>query len=324
LSENFDGVAPGALPAGWTAAHGAGANTVPWRTSNSFATALCGTSNQAFHPNANDGPTAGGDQARWERLLSPVVTVPANAQYLTVEFDVCYDTENDPVLPVLGYDGLFLRINDQTVGRTSRSVLAEAFAQEFTTDGFQHYPKHFPRNGDSFYFEDMSAWSGFSNGIQHVRMRLPGTAGSRLQLRFEYAQDQFGICSDLRPGHACGVTIDNVLIRSVVSVAPASVDLQVRQSLSRDLGTNEVVASLTVTNAGTGTATNVQLNSVLLNSTPTTTTLPSLGSIAPGGVATMSARFPGAGFTAGSPAVFRVAGSYTGGNFSASSRVTIP
>ena len=86
--------------------------------------------------NANDGP-AGGDQARWERLFSPLVTVPNNAQYLTVEFDVCYDTENDPVLPVLGYDGFFLRITDQTVGRTLRSVLAEAFEQEFTTDGFQ-------------------------------------------------------------------------------------------------------------------------------------------------------------------------------------------
>jgi hypothetical protein len=283
------------LPTGWTAAHGAGLNTVPWRTSNSFATALCGTSNQAFHANANDGP-AGGDQARWERLFSPVITVPGNAQYITVDFDVCYDTENDPVLPVLGYDGFFLRINDQTVGRTSRSVLAEAFAQEFTTDGFQHYPKHFPRNDDFNYFEDMSAWSGFSNGIQHVRMRLPGTAGSRIQLRFEFAQDQVAICSDVRPGHACGVTVDNVLIRSVVSVAPVSVDLQVRQSLSRDPGTNEVVASLMVTNAGTGIATNVQLTSVLLNSTPTTTTLPNLGSIAPGGSATTSVRFPGAGF----------------------------
>src|SRR4030095_92131 len=39
LSQNFDGVAPGTLPAGWTAAHGAGSITVPWTTSNTF----CGT-----------------------------------------------------------------------------------------------------------------------------------------------------------------------------------------------------------------------------------------------------------------------------------------
>src|SRR5262249_45244749 len=30
LSENFDGVSPGTLPAGWSAVHAAGANTVPW------------------------------------------------------------------------------------------------------------------------------------------------------------------------------------------------------------------------------------------------------------------------------------------------------
>jgi hypothetical protein len=155
-------------------------------------------------------------------------------------------------------------------------------------------------------------------------MRLPGTEGSRIQLRFEYTQDQVATCADVRPGHACGVTIDNVVVRSVVSVAPIAVDLQVRPSLSRDPATNEVVANLTVTNNGTGTATNVQLNSVLLNSTPTSTTLPNLGSIAPGGTANTTVRFPGGGFTAGNPAVLRVTGSYTGGNFSASSRATIP
>jgi hypothetical protein len=322
LSENFDGVGPGALPAGWSAAHGAGANTVPWTTSNSFAAALCGTSNKAFHQNANDVPS--GNQARWERLFSPIVTVPSSAQYVTVEFDVCYDTENDPVLPGLGYDGFFLRITDQTAGRTLRSVLAEAFEQEFTTDGFQHYPRHLPRSGNPNYFEDMSAWSGFSNGSQHVRMRMPGMAGSRMQLRFEFTQDEIGICSDVRPGHACGVSVDNVLIRSVISVAPLSVNLVVQSSLSRDSGTNEVVASFTVTNTGGGTATNVQLTSALLNSTPTSTTLPNLGSIVPGGSANTSARFPGAGFTPGNPAVLRVTGSYTGDNFASGSRVTIP
>src|SRR5207244_12423683 len=188
---------------------------VPWRTNNGF----CGTSNKAFHVNANDGP-ANGDQARWERLFSPSFVVPGNAGYVTVDFDVCYDTEDDPTLKGLGYDGFFLRVTDLTPGRTVRSVLAEAFEQEFTTDGFKHYPKHFPRNGDPNYFEDMSAWSGFSNGVQHVRMKLPGMAGSRAQLRFEFAQDATATCADVRPGHTCGVSIDNVVVRSVVSIAP--------------------------------------------------------------------------------------------------------
>jgi hypothetical protein len=213
LSEDFNGVLPGGLPVGWTAAHGGGVNVVRWTTNNSF----CGTtSNAAFHINANDGPVHG-DNARWERLFSPIVQVPATAEYVTVEFDVCYNTEDDPVLKVLAYDGLFLRVTDQTPGRTLRSVLAEAFAQEFTTGALQHYPKHFPRNDDSNYFDDMSVWAGFSGGFQHVRMKLPGTAGSRIQLRFEYAQDQFGTCADLRPGSACGVMVDNVLIKSITS-----------------------------------------------------------------------------------------------------------
>src|SRR5262249_24397747 len=150
---NFDGVSPGTLPTGWTAAHGAGVNTVPWTTSNSFATSLCGSSNKAFHANANDGPT-GGDQARWERLFSPLFNVPLSAQYVTLDFDVCFDTEDDPNFRILAYDGFFLRVTDQTPGRTLRSVLAEAFEEEFTTDSLQHYSKHFPRNGDPNYFED--------------------------------------------------------------------------------------------------------------------------------------------------------------------------
>ena len=38
-------------------------------------------------------------------------------KHVTVDFDVCYDTEDDPVLPVLAYDGFFLRITDVTPGR---------------------------------------------------------------------------------------------------------------------------------------------------------------------------------------------------------------
>jgi len=223
LSENFDAVAPGVLPAGWTAAHGAGDNVVPWTTTRSFAPSRCGNSNKAFHVDAIDGPT-GGSPSRWERLFSPTFAVPANAQTVAVDFDVCYDTEDDPVLPGTAYDGVFLRVTDLTPGRTVRSVLAEAFERRFTTGSFEHYPKHLPRNSDPNYFEDMSAWAGFSSGQQHVHLEFPGMAGSRAQLRFEYTQDQFGTCADVRPGHTCGVTVDNVVVRSVVNEAPHNQD----------------------------------------------------------------------------------------------------
>ena len=40
-------------------------------------------------------------------------------------------------------------------------------------------------------------------------------AGTATQLRFEFAQDGGGICSDVRPGHVCGVAIDNIVVNSV-------------------------------------------------------------------------------------------------------------
>ncbi|HXU81257.1 MAG TPA: exo-alpha-sialidase [Polyangia bacterium] len=205
LAESFDGVAAGALPAGWRAAHGAGDNEVPWTTSATF----CGGSNAAFHANGDDGATPT-DQARWERLLGPVVNVPADADWVTLDFDVCTDTEDEPALNVQAYDGVFLRLADLTAGAPPRSVLAEAFAQDFTTGGKAGYPKHLPRGDNPAYFEDMSVWAGDSHGPQHVSMRLPGVAGTTVQLRFEYTQDSFATCAFVRPGHACGVSIDNV------------------------------------------------------------------------------------------------------------------
>jgi hypothetical protein len=95
----------------------------------------------------------------------------------------------------------------------------EAFADEFTTGSFFHFPKHLPRGGAP-YFEDMSVWAGESKGFKRVHLRLPGMAGTTAQLRFEYTQDAIGICSDVRPGHTCGVAVDNVVVRSVKSRVP--------------------------------------------------------------------------------------------------------
>jgi hypothetical protein len=222
FAESFDGVAAGALPAGWTAAHGGGRNVVPWTTSSSF----CGSkSNGAFHVNAEDGGVtttgAPGNPTRFERLLSPMINVPADAGDVTLEFDVCYDTEDDPSYNVLAYDGLLLRLFDNTPGRQARSVLLDAFASKFTTGDAQGYPKHFPRSQSSAYFQDMSAWAGDSGGMKHVKLRLPGMAGSTVQLRWEFTQDGGGTCSDVRPGHSCGVFVDNIVMKSE-KIAPPS------------------------------------------------------------------------------------------------------
>lgn len=211
LAEDFDKAAAGALPTGWSSQHGGGVNTVSWLTKTGF----CGNkSAAAFHESAIDGPK-GGDPTRWERLWSPSITIPASSDYVEVDFDVCYNTEDDPSFGILAYDGLFLRIIDQTKGRTSRTVLVESFADEFTTGSLSHYPKHLPR-GSGAYFSDMSAWAGDSRGPQHVHLRLPGMAGSTVQLRFEYTQDSLSTCADTAHAGECGVSVDNLVVKNVV------------------------------------------------------------------------------------------------------------
>jgi hypothetical protein len=216
LTENFDAAAAGGLPAGWTSSHGGGANVVPWVTNNTF----CGASNNAaFHQNANDNGT--GNPTRWERLFSAPFAVPADSSYVTVEFDVCTDTEFDPNFNVTAYDGLSLRVADLTPGHTVRSVLAEAYADEFTTGAIKHFPKHLPRNNNPAYFQDMSVWAGQSAGSQHVTLRLPGMASTTSQLRFEFTQDGSATCLDVGGGPVCGVSVDNVVIKSVkLTAAP--------------------------------------------------------------------------------------------------------
>jgi Big-like domain-containing protein len=222
FSENFDGVAPGSLPAGWSAVHGNGNNTVPWTTSNAH---LGAASNMAFHINANDGLS--GNNTRFERLFSPLFPVPANSEYVTFDFDVVTDTEDDSYahgtlgdphqFSVKTFDGLVLRITDQTSGHLLRSVQLEAVEREMTTGGVTFYPKAFVRNG-SLSMSTLPAWGGDSLGLQHVRVVIPGMAGDTIQLRWEYQQDIIGTCSDVRPTHTdCGVGVDNIVVRSVVS-----------------------------------------------------------------------------------------------------------
>jgi hypothetical protein len=140
--------------------------------------------------------------------------VPADADLVVLDFNVCYDTEDDPNFNVLAYDGFFLRVTDRTPGSTVRSVLAEAFDRKFNTGEIRHYPKHLPRSNDPDYFEDMSVWAGDSHGTRHVHLEFPGMAGTSAQLRFEFTQDSLGTCADVRPGHTCGVSVDNIRMKS--------------------------------------------------------------------------------------------------------------
>ena len=318
LTENFENVpAPNRLPAGWTSNHGSGANTIRWTTSSIF----CGSSNKAFHENEEDGP--GTDHTRWERLFSPTINIPADSDWVEVEFDICTDSEDEPSLRVAAYDGFFLRIGDLTPGRTTRSALAEAFEEEFTTGAIQHYPKHLPSSDNVDYFGDMSVWAGDSQGYQHVRMKLPGMAGSTVQLRFEYTQDEFGTCADVRPGHFCGVAVDNVVVRSARAIVPPSVNLTIAATLARD-NAGDITAQITVKNIGTGPAQNVRLTSAVLGSQSPSIPLPVIGSLGPNESAVITLTFPASAGTAGQGSLLRINGLYDGGTWGGSLRVAIP
>ena len=46
-----------------------------------------------------------------------------------------------------------------------------------------------------------------------------GMAGTTAQMRFEFTQDGFGTCLDVGGGPVCGVSVDNIVISSVKSIA---------------------------------------------------------------------------------------------------------
>lgn len=218
LSENFDGTAAGVLPAGWVSQYVGGDSEVKWVTkANNFG----GTTNGAYHPNSNSSVGGSNQAMGYERLLSPIITVPADAGHVTLDFDTAYVTEDDATLKVLAYDGYTVRIVDfdQSTTTATRSVLAEAFARSIQTTGgtsFMHYPKHLPRSSNSNYFQDMSVFAGDSAGMKHVHMILPGIKGRNIQVRFEYTQDLSRTGADRFPGrNDYGVLVDNVIVRSV-------------------------------------------------------------------------------------------------------------
>jgi len=176
--------------------------------------------------------------------------------------------EDDLFFNIQAFNGFFLRLTNTTTKKVVISALAEAFAEEFTTDGFFHYPKHLPRNSSTRYFEDMSCWAGDSSGFKHVRMKFPGDgglAGARVQLRFEFTQDSSFNCANVRPGHQCGVMVDNVVVRSVVS---DQADLRLTKSASAPSVTtgDPVTYTLPLTNNGPSTSSGIVVSDNLPSS----------------------------------------------------------
>jgi hypothetical protein len=109
----------------------------------------------------------------------------------------------------------------------------------------------------------------------------------------------------------------------LVSPAPtASIAISAKLTGSAAAG---YTATVTATNSGAGAAANAQLTTASLGSA-TGSGLPiSFGTIAAsGGTSTVVVNIPGSAGANGAAVVQRLAGSYTGGSFSSSSKVTLP
>ena len=99
------------------------------------------------------------------------------------------------------------------------------------------------------------------------------------------------------------------------------VRLVVTSSLTRP-SSGTVQANVTVQNIGSVTANNVMLTTATLAATSGTPLPQSLGSLAPGASVSTTVNF--ANSTPGASSSLTVGGTYTGGTFSTTKRVTIP
>lgn len=190
LAENFDGVTPPNLPAGWTTVDGCGAPDCasnPWTTTPVLP---------ASAPNAAfclDNPAA----STFGRLFGPAVAVPASATYVDVSFDGQWNLEEQDART--GFDALSFGYQLDGVGATH---FASADAIEFD-NRYTHYVSRGSGAGSG----DRSGYSGDSGGYRSIRIRIPNLAGHTLTPRFD-------LTTDSNTGMV-GAWVDNVVIRAI-------------------------------------------------------------------------------------------------------------
>lgn len=134
-----------------------------------------------------------------------------------------------------------------------------------------------------------------------------------------YVVDDLGGDSGVIAG---GWTLNFVNAQAACNTACGQARLETTSTLARD-SSNNVVATITITNNGTTSAANVVLTTATINSTGGQPLPQSYGSIAPGQSVTRTVTFPGTS-TATGAAVLSIDGTFNGGTFGGSRRVTLP
>lgn len=184
FSEDFEGVTPPALPAGWTNQVSGG-----WTTLAS----LGNPGNAAFIP---DPPFTA-----LSRLFSPTINLPGGVEFYDIEFDEFHHME--PETSRTGFDGVSIEFSIDGSG----SLFGSAYSIEFD-NRYTHRCNRAGGGGNG----DRSCWSGDNGGYKHTRIRIPavddsGSDLSTIQLRFTMASDSF-VGDD-------GWLVDNVTIKPV-------------------------------------------------------------------------------------------------------------
>jgi hypothetical protein len=166
-------------------------------------------------------------------------------------------------------------------------------------------------NGANFLPGAIVQWNGTS---------VPVTYISPTQLTVQLST------ANLTSRNPAAITVTNptVAASSPFSVAVLNPSIQLAFTLSRDPSTHQALVNVTATNTGGGYAINLNLTTVQLGSaSPLAPTLPyAAGTLAPSAVVAGALTFP-ASVPSGS-AVLKFSGTYTGGSFGGTYRVTVP
>ncbi|MGB7202777.1 MAG: M36 family metallopeptidase [Pyrinomonadaceae bacterium] len=188
ITQNFDGVTPPALPAGWTTTQDVG-TAITWTTT---ATGPSSAPNSAF---ANDPATV-----NMSSLVSPSVAITSTSAQL--KFKNKYITEST-------FDGMVLEM----------AIGAGAF-QDIITAGGSFVSNGYNATISASFMSPIAgrmAWSGTSaGGYLDTVVNLPAAAnGQNVQFRWRMASDNSVT--------ATGVNIDDVEIISSFNCAPLAV-----------------------------------------------------------------------------------------------------
>lgn len=297
LSENFDGVAAPLLPAGW-ATTGAGSEP-PWVTSttNPFS-----APNAAFAPNTT---TAGVTE-----LVSPSIHI--NGVPAQVSFRNAFNVEN-------GFDGGVLEISIN--GGPFQDILTAGGS--FASGGYNGTMSAGTQNP----LTGRTGWTGLSGGTTAAPayittlVNLPvSVVGQNIQLKWRMGSDELIAAAGTQPGQR----IDNIVVSDTsysCTVPCGSANVVVTSTLTR-MNATTVVANITLQNIGAVTANNVILSNAKLGATNGSPLPQPAGNLAPGATFNTTVNFTNS--TPGAASTLVVGGTYTGGSFSTTKRVTIP